>query len=355
MRLVVAAACIAAWAGVARADGELTVRGVYYKERATRVMQPMLDGTFSIGEAGTLTAHALVDAITSASVAAGADADAFTEQRYEAGAGYVHQLPHDLRLGGHARFSSEPDYMSLFAGVRAELDVAEKNTTLGLAGNIGYDNVTNEGAQGPFVEPIEGTLDTYLASASITQLLSPAAVASLTYDLAYLSGFQQNPYRSAITDGGFIPEKHPEKRTRHALAPSVRYFVSRTRTAFVGTYRYYWDDWDVRAHPPELRVIQEASDGVEFSLRYRYHRQTAADFYKPRYVGDEMYLSDDVKLSRFTSHLVEGKLAIRGDVLGMGGRFAESRIEAALQYVDQNNRFGNAIVAQAAFTVPFTY
>ena len=25
-------------------DGSLTLRGVYYKERATRVMQPMLDG-----------------------------------------------------------------------------------------------------------------------------------------------------------------------------------------------------------------------------------------------------------------------------------------------------------------------
>ena len=354
LRLAIAVV-VAAVPAAARADGELTIRGAYYKERATRVMQPMLDGLFGIGENGSLTAHFLVDAITSASVAAGADASAFTERRYEAGAGYTHQLPRDLKLGGHVRYSNEPDYNSLFVGARSELALAEKNFVLGVAGSYGHDDVTNAGAQGPFVEPIEGSLDTYLGSAQVSQLLSPVLVASLTYDVAYLKGFQQNPYRSAITDAGLVPEKHPEKRTRHAFAPSVRYFVRRTKTALVATYRYYFDDWDVRAHTPELRVVQEASDQVEFGVRYRYYRQTAAEFYAPRYRGDEMYFSDDVKLSDFSSHLFEGKLAVRGDLFGMGGRFADSRIEVLLQYVDQNNRFGNAIVAQAAFTLPFAY
>ena len=36
--------------------------------------------------------HALLDAITSASAAAGSDDEAFTERRYEVGAGYAHQL-----------------------------------------------------------------------------------------------------------------------------------------------------------------------------------------------------------------------------------------------------------------------
>ena len=48
----------------ARGDGTLTARGVYYKERATRVMQPMLDAMFDAGTHGVATGHFLVDAIT---------------------------------------------------------------------------------------------------------------------------------------------------------------------------------------------------------------------------------------------------------------------------------------------------
>src|SRR5688500_16359414 len=81
----------------ALADGELSMRGVYYKERATRVVQPMIDGRFDVGDAGVVDGHLLVDAITSASVAAGADGAQFDERRYQAGGGYLHQLT-DLRI-----------------------------------------------------------------------------------------------------------------------------------------------------------------------------------------------------------------------------------------------------------------
>jgi hypothetical protein len=353
-RLVIAAVVLAAAAPV-HADGELTLRHVYYKERATRVQQPMLDGTFELGDNGIIVGHALVDAISSASSASGADATAFTERRYEVGAGYTHQLS-GLRLGAQGRFSTEPDYRSIFGGARIELELFEKNLVIGLGGNAGRDHVTNAGAQDPLaMNAIEGDLTTALGSISVTQLLSSDAVVSVTYDVAYLKGFQQNPYRSAITDMGLLAEIHPGKRTRHAIAGSGRYYVQRTRTALIGGYRYYRDDWGVHAHTPELRVIQEAGSGVEFGARYRFHSQDRADFYAERYLGTEAYRSDDVKLSDFSSHMLEGKLGVIGDVFGLTGRWQDARAEVLLQYVAQSNRFGNAIVAQAALTVPFSY
>ena len=48
----------------AAADGTLTLRGAYYKERSTRVIQPMMDAAFQVGDHGTATGHLLVDAIT---------------------------------------------------------------------------------------------------------------------------------------------------------------------------------------------------------------------------------------------------------------------------------------------------
>ena len=40
--------------GVARADAELVVSGAYYKERSTRVVQPMLDARFDVGASGEI-------------------------------------------------------------------------------------------------------------------------------------------------------------------------------------------------------------------------------------------------------------------------------------------------------------
>ena len=90
--VILAVLGVALAASPAPADGTLTARGVYYKERATRVMQPMLDGMFDVGVHGIVTAHFLIDAITSASASSGAaDSAAFTERRYEGGLGYAHE------------------------------------------------------------------------------------------------------------------------------------------------------------------------------------------------------------------------------------------------------------------------
>lgn len=355
-RLFAAAAlALVALGRPAAADGELTLRGAYYKERSTRVVQPMLDGAFQVGDHGTATGHVLVDAITSASASSGAADTAFTESRYEAGGGYAHELSWGV-LRGDARISEEPDYSSLYAGLAVEVALAEDNTVLGLGGGAGTDTVTNAGAQGPFSQSIEGTLRTLLTSASVAQVLSPNALISAGYDLVHLRGFQQNPYRSVLVDGQLIAERHPETRTRHALAGSGKLHVPALATTLVASYRFYTDSWGVLAHTPEARLIKDlGGEEIEASLRYRFHWQRRADFIKRSYQADDEYLSDDEKLVGFTSHTMEAKLAVRGEVLGFGGRLGQSRGELLLQYVDQNNRFGNAISAQVALTVPFTY
>jgi hypothetical protein len=350
---------VAAAPAVAAADGALTVRGVYYKEKATRVIQPMLDATFDAGDEAVVDAHVLVDAITSASAASGADQAAFSEQRYELGGGYTRTVG-DLRLGGALRVSHEPDYDSVFAAGRVEWLLRDQATVLGATLGAGHDWITNEGA--PTGAGLGGapalayTLDTLLASVSWTQVVGPNALVAFTYDLTHLDGFQANVYRTAVTAGGLVPERHPEQRTRHALAVSGRWFVPRTATTLIGAYRLYTDDWDLDAHTPEARVIQQAGDGVDVGLRYRYHRQGAAFFFAPSYPSaDEEFLTDDVKLSAFTTHTLAVKLGVAGRVLGLAGALEDARGELILEYVAQANRFGNAAVAHAALTLPFTY
>jgi len=376
MRLQLALACVLATATAAHADGSLAARGAYYKEKATRVVQPMLDGLFEVGERGLVDGHFLIDAITSASQSAGAvNAAAFTENRIEGGLGYTHlvDLLDGARVGANAKYSTESDYKSIFVGVRGEVDLAEKNTTVGVGGGYGHDQISG-GAQGGLgqimlqcepdgLEMPECTLNTYSMFASVSQIVSKQAIVGLTYDVNILRGYQSNPYRSAIVGMNTEREAHPTERARHAIAVSGRYYIEQTDTAVIAQYRYYRDDWlrhgvvGAGAHTPELRVIQQVGDTIDASLRYRFHTQLAAFFYKERYAMTpaDGYISDDVKLSAFRSHTVEAKVGMLGETFGLTGRWAPVRVEAILMYVAQDNRFGNAFVAHAAITLPFEY
>jgi hypothetical protein len=60
-------------------------------------------------------------------------------------------------------------------------------------------------------------------------------------------------------------------------------------------------------------------------------------------------------MSPFDGHLLEAKLGIFGETFGATGRWAGARFEGILEYVIQHNRFGNAVVAHAAITLPFDY
>jgi len=340
----------------ARADGTLSMRGVYYKEKATRVVEPMFDGAFDVGDEDEADVHMLIDAVTSASVASGTTDGAFSERRWEFGGGYRHHLA-DTVLGGQARLSYEPDYTSYFAGASVEQALADQMTRLGASFGIGHDDVGQRGALGVVMDA--GNLSTLLASLQLTQVLSPNTVAGVTYDFVRLDGYQENPYRSAITAAGLAPERHPDLRNRHAFAGTLRRYLPSTSTTVIATYRYYIDSWSLQAHTPELRLIQDAGDGIDVTVGYRFHWQSAADFYRKSYPSNDPdefpYITDDVKLSQFTSHAVAIKVGVLGQVLGFDGTLEGARAELIFEYVDQNNRFGNAVVAHAALTLPFIY
>ncbi len=368
--------------GTAHADGELMSRAVYYKERSTRVIQPMLDGMFDVGTRGTLQAHFLVDAITSASAGSGAFGKPFTEKRYEAGGRYTQELdgPHDsiidlFRVSGEAKGSTESDYRSYYIGARGEADLAQKNATIGIGGGVSFDKVDNSGAQSPMGGPLlecEGDktavhtscpLTSYLVSGSASQILSPNALVAITYDLNKMDGFQSNAYRQVVTSGGFVAERHPYSRLRQAVALSSRYYFAPSETTFIAAYRFYHDDWHITAHTPELRIVQQVGLSADAAFGYRYYTQTGAFFapsaYGGRYPDPTMtsvpYLTSDPKMTAYDGHILEAKLGVLGQAFELDGLWAKARFEGILSYIVQHNRFGNAVEAHVALSVPFSY
>jgi hypothetical protein len=356
--VAVAVVAAAALPSVAFADGTVSFRGAYYKERATRVSQPMVDADLEAGEDGRVAAHFLVDAITSASTAAGAEGIPFTELRYEGGGSYLKSFG-DFRLGGGGRLSWEPDYLSGFVNLRGEIDLAQRNTTLGLALAQGRDRITNAGAQGGMAPEIDGDLSSTLASASLSQILSPDLVASMTYDFVYLSGFQENVYRVVAAGGAFEPERVPDVRVRHAVAAAVRGYVSPTNSVVILGYRFYADDWGIIGHTAEVRVAQPIRDGIDVHLRYRLYQQGEADFYREIYdTADPMiepFLTADEKLSGMRTQTITAKLDLRLGLLGIAGRMENAWGHLLVEHIRQTTSFGNAVAAQLAITVPVSY
>jgi hypothetical protein len=353
-------AALAATPTTAGADGDVSVRGAYYKERSTRVTQPMIDARLDVGERGELIAHAVVDAITSASAAVGASAGTpFDKTRYELGGGYLHRFLERFAAGGVVRMSLEPDYSSFFFTARGSAELAQRNTLLVFALSQGRDHITNGNAQGGPAAPVEGNLDTTLVSGSVSQVLSPLWVGAFTYDFIYLHGFQQNPYRTVSAGGLAVAEREPDIRLRHAIAASVRTYIPPTDTVVIGSYRFYADSWGIVGHTPELRLIQQITENLFVQARYRYYWQNAADFSQPTYATADPtiqpFLTDDPKLAAMTTHVIGGKIELTLAALGFDGLTGRMRTELLLEYLIQNNRFGNAIHAQFALTVPFDY
>jgi hypothetical protein len=363
MRAFVAAALLLA-TSLAHADGEVSVRGAYYKERSTRVEQPMIDAEFDTGPKGHLEAHFLVDSITSASAATGtANGQEFTETRYEVGGDYTYDLPRYIKVGGQAKYSTESDYFSTWLAAHGEIGLWEQNTTLHLLLGHSFDEITNGIAvnSGAIGTPARDEhLGTTLVSTSVTQLLTPDLVGNLTYDFSNLDGYQANIYRVVRGGAQPVPERVPDLRRRHAIAASLRAYIRPSRTTLVGAYRFYVDDWGIVAHTPEARVIQNVWRGIDLRARFRYYTQTQANFYQDVYSQDQIsnpdvFVTADTKLSAFQTEILGGDLVVSLGTFGVGGTWKDARIELNVERIWQNNAFGDAWVGEAAFTVPFSY
>jgi hypothetical protein len=340
---------------VAHAEGWLSMRGAYYKEKSTRVTQPMIDGQVDLSERDQVKFHALVDSITSASPAAGSPVE-FTENRYEGGVGYRRTVGR-LQLGGTFRYSTESDYTSYYGSLRGQLELAQKNTTVALTLGRGFDTIT-DGATG--VATREEELQVGLTSLSLTQILSPRLVGSVTFDFSDLHGYQANLYRRVLGGDTMPEERVPDLRLRAALSAGLRWFVAPSRTTVVAGYRFYADDWGILAHTVEGRAIQEVVPGLDLRLRYRFHTQGAADFYKDIYSEAELddftrHVTEDAKLSAFDTHTFGGQVSAALELFGVGDPWGTTRLEVEVERILQDNAFGDAWAAQVGLRVPLAF
>jgi hypothetical protein len=358
----VLAGALAAPAPAHAAEGWLSMRTGYYKERSTRVVQPMVDGHLDVTDSDALDVHVLVDSITSASSATGAPVvegatfPQFSEKRYEGGAGYSHDFA-PYKLGGAIGRSTESDYDSNFFDLRGEVSLDDKNTVLALNLARNFDSITNGAA--PAQPRFEDSMNGGSSSLSLTQLLSPDLYATFVYDFMDVHGYQANPYRKVSGSEAPVPERAPRYRYRHAASAGLRGYLPASATTYVLGYRFYADDWGILAHNVEARLVQELTPGLEVRARYRFYTQSAAFFYKDTYskaqIDGDKYVTDDAKLDAYHTQVFGLQVLGALSLIGATGDWAELRVDAIIERVLQTNAFADAWSAQLGLVVPLAW
>jgi hypothetical protein len=276
-----------AWDGSASSKVSL-----YADDDATRVVTTMIDGEVRLPVAATLGVHALVDAVSSASVdVVSAATDRWTENRIEAGARVGAQVGRN-QLGAALVHSVENDWAALGGQLSLGRDLAQKNTRIDLA--IGFTENDVGRAEDP---NFQRDLDAYTGELGIRQLVDPRTLIGLTLTVQRADGYQSSPYRYVTTAGGMSAlEAHPEARTRQAATLRVVRALGR-RSAVESSYRFYADDWGVRSHTVTSSLRVDAGEQWDVRLRGRYYRQGAADFWQAEYAEPMRYMSADRELA----------------------------------------------------------
>jgi hypothetical protein len=299
-------------------EDRLTLRGVYFREASTRVIQPMIEVTKALPEGFDVSAHFLVDDITSASVAQGVMTDqVFNERRYEGGVQAGRTLPAaGTRVSAFIRYSTEPDYKSFTGGAAITQEVWQRTGSLGLAVAATGDNIVPRGR-----DPKDQSI--YWVGASYLQAFTPTTITQAFYEVFYQSGYFANPY---ISHPNLGRENLPGHRLRHATGLKAAQYIPDFRGGLQLHYRFYFDQeslghigpWGMTAHTIEGRLHKEIGRDVEARIDYRYHLQNAARFWcnsLPSQGGDigcygqmPEYHSVDPKFGDATTHVLQFKL-----------------------------------------------
>jgi hypothetical protein len=353
-----------------RADDFVTVRGAYYREPSTRVIQPTVELERDSDTGVDVKAHYLVDTITSASVAAGTSTDSiFTETRNEVGLS-IRKRWDRADLSASYKYSAESDYWShsigLSGGVRFWGDTAQ--VTLALGRDL--DTLSSRFRTPACATPPSPscTLDGTYAGLSYTQVLSPVLLAQASLETTYLDGFQGNLYRTVPNFGYEIV---PGKRLRNAAAARLAYYIPELELALRLHYRYYVDfgpgltgpdPWNLRSHMIELRAYRPLTRTLEVRLTYRQYFQSRAQFWcdaiaSPAcYPPASVYYSTDPKLGPVRTEYPEIQLVWQAEALAgvpVLGWLAAGTFEISYGRYFQSTSFGDAHVLQTGYTLPY--
>jgi hypothetical protein len=213
------------------------------------------------------------------------------------------------------------------------------------------------------------------------------AIAQVSYEAAYLDGYQGNVYRTVPSLNNQI-EYLPPHRLRNAITPRIAYYIPATSTGLQLHYRFYFDfypgdhatpsdPWLLMGQMIEARLYQQVSPTVELRFLFRYYRQNHARFWcappvpsrlpptefclvntnpPAGYAPTADYYTSDPKLGPLHTEYPEVQLVWEAEALRdvpVLRWFAAGSFEISYGYYFQSTSFGNAHVVQTGYRLPY--
>ncbi|GGG97832.1 DUF3570 domain-containing protein [Pedobacter zeae] len=225
-------------------------------------------------------------------------------------------------FGFTGSYSTEFDYQSLGAAFNLTRLSKDKNTQFDFKLQAFLDQWTvilpielRTGNTGGRKEEQYDTAprNSFSASFSLAQVINQKFQASLILEPSYQKGLLATKYqRDYFTDGSLRAETLPDKRYKLPIGLRMNYFLD-DRFVIRTFYRYYMDNWGIKAHTAELEIPVKINSFFSVSPFYRYNNQTGTKYFAPygQHLPSEQYFTSDYDLSTLTS-----------DFYGAGIRFA---------------------------------
>jgi hypothetical protein len=146
--------------------------------------------------------------------------------------------------------------------------------------------------------------NSFNASLNYLQVVNKNMQIMLLFDPTYQTGLLATKYqRVYFTNGAAQPENLPDNRFKIPLGIRANYFLS-DNVIVRSFYRYYQDDWGVKAHTIDIETPVKITPFFSVSPFYRFYSQTAANYFAPYGAHNpaETYYTSDYDLSKFTSN-----------------------------------------------------
>ncbi len=225
-----------------------------------------------------------------------------SDDRYD-GKLYGNYFSDKGRVGSHLGFSGENDYYALYAGVDAETDFNERNTTLSSGLSFSLDEI----------RPTDGGRDDRISSddkqsvnlsLGLSQVLGRKTTIQTSVSYKYSTGFLSDPYKKAYISSlaQTVPDKRPDEKHQITWLTQLRQHIEYLDASVHLDYRYYYDDWEINSHTVELSWYQNFYDGkLQIIPTFRYYSQSEADFYEAFYAAprSDGHYSSDYRLAPF--------------------------------------------------------
>lgn len=230
--------------------------------------------------------------------------------------GYSIKNPaNNFTYGLSGSHSNEFDYQSYGAGVQFSKASKDNNTEFGLKLQAYFDSwkvifptelrppgygTGGEDGGGVAWKP----RNTYSASFSFSRVINERMQVALLLDLISQDGLLGTSYqRVYFTDNSARPEVLPGKRFKLPVGARFNWFLA-DQFILRSFYRFYTDDWGLRAHTAEIELPWKVSPFFSLSPFYRFYWQKQIDYFAAykQHLPIRPFYTSDYDLSGFTSH-----------------------------------------------------